>query len=565
MLSWQCSTSKKTVVASPSDPSTIVHSGGDNTRLFIDGLKEKSLGNFDEAISLFQQAIEVNPEDAASYFELAKLSLHKNQFEASLEYAAKAAEIAPENLYYQVLYARLLQTDEQHKKAISIFKKILENNPQKFDFYNYLAEAYILNGDLTEAIETYDKLEEIVGVNEDISFQKKKLYLELNKPQKAIREIEVLASHFPYNAGYFASLADMYVKNDMDEEALQAFDKILELDPYNPYIHITLAEFYKKKGDDEKAFEEMKLGFKNKNLNIDEKIQILLAYYTVNEIYGELKEEAMELAHILVEVHPLDPKSYSMLGDFLYQDGQLKKSEEAFRAVIALDSTRYPVWEQLLFINSELRNDQQVIDDGLITIEFFPEQALPYLFTGGAYYNQKEWEACVEILEKGLFFLSDQGPIKSQFMTYLGDAYYQLKKYNLSDQSYEEALSLDPENSYVLNNYAYYLSLRDEQLEKAGEMAKRATELDPENTANQDTYGWVLFKLGYFLEAEKWIKKAIDNGEQKNAVILEHYGDVLWHLDQKEDALHYWIKASEMENPGKLLQQKIDSKTYITD
>jgi len=110
-----------------------------------------------------------------------------------------------------------------------------------------------------------------------------------------------------------------------------------------------------------------------------------------------------------------------------------------------------------------------------------------------------------------------------------------------------------------LNNYAYFLSLRNENLEKAAEMAGRAVELKP-GSANQDTYGWVLYQMGNYDEAAIMIKKAIDNGANSSAVILEHYGDVLWKLDRKEDALDYWKKAKAAGEGSEFLDKKVEEK-----
>ena len=41
---------------------------------------------------------------------------------------------------------------------------------------------------------------------------------------------------------------------------------------------------------------------------------------------------------------------------------------------------------------------------------------------------------------------------------------------------------------------------------------------------------------------KEWLEKAV-NADSKSPVILEHYGDVLYQLDQKKEALEYWRKA----------------------
>ena len=91
-------------------------------------------------------------------------------------------------------------------------------------------------------------------------------------------------------------------------------------------------------------------------------------------------------------------------------------------------------------------------------------------------------------------------------------------------------LEINPKDTYVLNNYSYYLSLRNMDLDKAEAMSRKANELDPNNGNSQDTYAWILYASKKYTEAKEWIEKAILNGGEKNAVILEHYGDILFKL-----------------------------------
>jgi tetratricopeptide (TPR) repeat protein len=95
-------------------------------------------------------------------------------------------------------------------------------------------------------------------------------------------------------------------------------------------------------------------------------------------------------------------------------------------------------------------------------------------------------------------------------------------------------------------------------------MAEKANQVSPDNPSFQDTFGWVLYKLGEFSEAEKWIKKALDNEEADSAVLLEHYGDVLYRLDKKAEAFEYWQKAKQAGGEAsEFLDKKLkDKKLY---
>ncbi len=532
----------------------------DNSSVFIDANKQKVLGNYDEAATLFIKCLELDPADDASMYELAKIYTRQSNIETALQYAMMAAETDRENVYYLLFYGGLLQAVEDFDEAVEVFEKVVELKPNHPEYNNQLAVSYLYAGKPMEAIKVYDKLEEKAGITEEYSLKKQGIYVQENKVSKAIEEVEALISAFPLETKYYAILAEICMKHGFEEKALEAYEKIAEINENDPYVHISLADYHKNKGNNEKALEELKLGFENPNLDIDSKIQILIQYYTVNEMYDELKDEAFELAEILIDVHPDDPKSFSMYGDFLYQDQQFENARDAFRRVIELDSSKYLVWEQLLFSNSELQDNESMLDESQRAIELFPEQPIPYLFAGGALYQKKKWEDCIGTLEQGVYYVVNNNLLLAQFYAYLGDAYNQLEDHSKSDEAYEKVLMLNANHDYVLNNYAYYLALRGENLEKAAKMAKRATELKPNSSSNQDTYGWILYKMGYYDEAKTWIEKAIMNGAENNPVILEHLGDIYWKLNEKETAIEYWIRAKEAGKGSDLLDKKIEDK-----
>ena len=122
----------------------------------------------------------------------------------------------------------------------------------------------------------------------------------MDKFSKAVEEIEKLSEQFPNDTRFYAMLAELHYNKKMYDKALFYYNKILQKDPYDKFIHISLAGYYREIGQKEKSYQELKLGFENPNLDIDTKIQILLSYYNVTQIYSELKPQAFELSQILV-------------------------------------------------------------------------------------------------------------------------------------------------------------------------------------------------------------------------------------------------------------------------
>ena len=537
-------------------------SSSGNRDIYYDAAKQKILGNLDEALDLFQQYLDIHPRDAAATYEMADIYSQKKEPDKALPLAEKAVKLDGSNKWYKILLFQLYQAESQYDDAEKVIDELVTEEPDNLDYLQEKALNNIYEGDLKDAIKIYDFIESKIGITEEISQQKQRIYKMMGKPEKGIQEIEKLSDAYPEETRYMEMLAELYMKSNMPDKALEMYNRILKVDPDNPYINISLADYYRKKGDKQKSFEYLKSGFANPNLDIDTKVQILLAYYTVNEIYSDRKDEADTLAELMIKANPNEPKAWSIYGDLLYQAKKLEQARDAFHKVISMDSSKYLVWEQLLFVESELNDFNAMASEGERAIRLFPQQPLLYLFAGAGRFQQKDYKTAADHFEKGVKFTVANDKLLEQFYSYLGDTYFQLKDNKASDSAYEQALAIDSNNSLVLNNYAYYLSLRKENLDKAEQMAKKAVALDPDNSSNQDTYGWVLFQQGKYQEAREWISKAIEN-EKESAVVIEHYGDVMWKLGEKKEAVEYWEKALQSGEGSEFLKEKVEQKTYF--
>ena len=157
----------------------------------------------------------------------------------------------------------------------------------------------------------------------------------------------------------------------------------------------------------------------------------------------------------------------------------------------------------------------------------------------------------------------DNDKLRAQFLANLGDVYHAMNKFTESDSAYDRSLKFDAENSYVLNNYSYYLSIRKVNLEKAKQMSAYSNKLDPGNTSFLDTYAWILFQLNDFAGAKEWQQKAMNAGGDKSGTILEHYGDILFKLGNKDEALNYWKQAKALGTDSTTIDRKIAEMKYV--
>ncbi len=549
--------------AIPFDPAAVsAYKPGENsargiTALFIDAKKEALLGNHIKAGAMFLSVIDKDPRRDAAYHELAQLYVLQNNLTDAQKMAEKAVALDPSNYWYKITLAEICQRNQDYTGAIRIYEELVRLFPGNMEYHFQLAACYVYIGKINDALGELDRIEEKLGVSEELIRQKEKLYLYLNRVDEAAAGIRKLISAYPEESRYYGWLAELYMSNNMPEKAIEVYQIIADRFPDDPYIHISLSDYYRKQGDDQKALEELRLGFANPRLDIDTKIQVMLTYYSVDELFDKIRPQAMELAQILIQTHPDNPKAYSMYADLLVRDSRFSEARDLFHKVISLDSSKFLVWESLLRVEAELEDYQAMKHDSRRMIDLFPLQPIGYLFSGVAQMQLREYEGAIEAFKAGSGLVVANNLLLSQFTAYLGDAFHQLGDVPSSFEYYDKTLLLDPTNSYVLNNYAYYLALRKEKPEKAESMAQKAVQLDPGNSSNLDTYGWVLYILNRFEEAESWIRKALDHGGTDNPVILEHYGDVLYRLGRTEEALKYWKNAVGQGKGSDKLEQKV--------
>lgn len=535
----------------------------DVNHYFVSANKEKLLGNTEDAIRLFKKCLQIDPNNAAAAYELCIIALNVNDFPSAEMYGRKAYTLNPDNEWYAIIFVESLQRNKKPGEAVKIYQKLLKSLPDRSDIYYDFADCYLRMNKSSEAIEVYNELEKTIGVNAELSLQKEKIYVRMGKLDKAVEEINKLIATAPEEAKYYGILAELYAANNMDSEAIDTYQKALKIDPDNAYINLSLSEYYRQKRDYPKGFIYLEKAFNSEELDIDSKVKILLSYYVVSEKSEELKQQSLALCDVLIKAHPKEAKAYSVAGDFYYRDKKLEKSKEYFSKAVEIDKSKYVIWNQLLIIESELQQFTEMIKHGKEAVELFPNEPTVYLLLGIAYLQEKNPQEALIVLNQGKNMIIDNKPLLGQFYANIGDAYYRTKQMEQSDEAYEEALKINPNDTYVLNNYAYYLSLRNVKLDKAEEMSKKSNELERDNASYNDTYGWILYGLGKYEDAKLWLEKAVANGAANNAVILEHLGDVYYRLNNNDIAMDYWIKAKKAGTGSDNLERKINEKKLI--
>ncbi|BBE18131.1 hypothetical protein AQPE_2291 [Aquipluma nitroreducens] len=530
---------------------------------FIEGLKQKMIGNQQAAISLFSKCLTINPNSSSAMFELAKIHSGNGDMTSSSLLLEKAIKIEPENKWYKVLLAQIYEQGKQFKLAAELYQQLYQLNPDNLE-YLYMNAALLSSAkEYDQAIEVYNTLEKKVGINDQIAVEKEQIYQAAGKKKEALAELQKLIDFNPQEPRYYGLMADYYLSEKEEVNALKYYMKILEIDPNNGFVLFSLTSFYREKEDKEKAWEYARKAFENKTAEVDTKIQFYLMITAGPDKPFFTDDQISELVDILVKTNPDDFRVYTVYAEYLISKGKLVEAREQLRKVLETQKDNYMIWERMILISNDLLDFKSIYTDSEKALTLFPNQVTLYGLKAVACLQLEKYDEALEILKEGEPYLLDNKIMKIQFALYQAEAYYKLNRVEEAFKAFDEVITLDPENWMAMNNYAYYLSVRNENLAKAEELSSKAVRANPENSTYLDTYAWVLFMRKDYSLAKFYMETAMKNGGDKSGVITEHYGDILIMLGEKEKAIEEWKKALELGEGTKFLGEKIKQERYL--
>jgi tetratricopeptide (TPR) repeat protein len=419
-----------------------------------------------------------------------------------------------------------------------------------------------MQGKVTEARQVYRDLEQRIGPTEELLMREYDMLAGTGRIEEARQLLEKAVSEHPDETQYYGMLAEVYQELGQKDKALAMYQKALQVDPDESMTRISLAQFYYDTGKQKEAFEQLRIAFGDPDLDIDPKMQLLLGFYQMTDATPTdstriLVEESLGLIDIMKKAHPQTGKPYSIEGDFLLREGRKAEAREAFRKALVFEQDKFALWSALVQLDLEVRDYDALHTDAAKAAELFPTQPELHLYDGIALSQLKRHDEAIEALIAGRDLVVDNKPLEGQFWSSLGDAYNEAKDYPKSDEAYEKALAIDPDNVSVLNNYAYYLSERGEKLQRAEEMSRKAVGISPDVATYLDTYAWVLYRLGRFNEARTWQEKALAAGGDNDGTLVEHYGDILYRAGDPNGAVDQWKKAKALGGASDDIDRKI--------
>jgi tetratricopeptide (TPR) repeat protein len=529
--------------------------------LYFDAVKAHILGDDTLSAVLLKKVIAARPNEPAPYYDLSRQELKANNSEKAAEYIRKAIALDNKNKWYHEQYANVLTLRSEYVAAAEEYANLAKTEKLNDQYLERSALLYQRAGKYREALAQLETLRK-QNSDEDVMLQEQQIYLKMNEVEKAADISRELIREHPKESRYYSMLIHIYEDNKQADKAKQAREEMTKKFPGDPSLQIDMATQAFKRGDTALYRDYVRKAVTNKELDAESQLSLLQSYLGDPPFDAMKRKDALSLAQEIATQHPENVNAISTYGLLLSMNDRTEDAAIQYKKAVGLKKGDFGLWERLLQNYTDRQTADSLIRWSEKAARLFPNQATVHYLNGLGYYNKKDYPQAIKAIRRAVDLEPEEKAEElSSIYTVLGDIYNSTKEYKLSDSSYNTALRLNPHNATVLNNYAYYLSVRNTRLDDAAKMSLESLKIRPGEATFLDTYGWILYQQGKYHEALDYIQKAISgNGVDTDPTLYEHLGAIQYKLGNKDAAVEAWRKAKERGSDNIIIDKMISER-----
>jgi tetratricopeptide (TPR) repeat protein len=217
-------------------------------------------GFFPKAIAMYKRITRIDPQNESISFKLADL------------YSKQGLTIEAKQIYLEL--AEEYKRQNNQKKALGIYKKILEFDRGNIKMHVLLADNYLREGMKDEAVSEYLTASDILIKKKEFAQAEELLmqaygkikhlkvfekliscYMAQDNSNKAIQMLKNLGDEIFKHLNLLKILGELYFKNNLLEEAEHIYKKIAEIDPNETEVIMKLGKVFLQRDEIDKAYQ----------------------------------------------------------------------------------------------------------------------------------------------------------------------------------------------------------------------------------------------------------------------------------------------------------------------
>ncbi|REL38799.1 tetratricopeptide repeat protein [Rhodohalobacter sp. SW132] len=530
------------------------------TRAFIDGITHFEEEEYEQALDMLTYAHMKMPEEPGVNFALADVYLVTGDLTNAAYYGKNAVDLDPENKWYHLKLAEIYNRAGRNEATINAFTNALEYHPDDADLLFQLAEVYVDYGELLKANRIYNRIMERRGSDFNLHLRKFRNFNALQMRDSALVELEQMREIDPGNLTTLRTISQYYMELGETEMAVEVLDDARQRNSRDPQTLLLLAEIYVNQSEWEELGKVFVTMLEDPLIYPSQKQELVRFIYIQhqrNPAESSLAEQTADVLMAFSENEPDYGPAQIIAAEFFLEQNNLEAALEKLEQANRVMPEQPEAWRQRIQVLFSMERYDDVIELADSADHHAPDDAFIQFFTGASYMLNNRPEEAEIWLEQASYAPSNRN-FRSVINGTLGDVLQDLDRWEDARDAYEQALRLDSNNHNAMNNYAYFMSVREERLDYAKELAEKAISYEPENAAYLDTVGWIYYKLGEYEQAKEYIRRSLETGDA-SAEVYEHMGDVYKALNENENAIKYWNKALDQDSDREYLNERIQS------
>jgi lipopolysaccharide biosynthesis regulator YciM len=352
--------------------------------------------------------------------------------------------------------------------------------------------------------------------------------------------------------------AELALKSKNSEPAVDYYLKVLELDSTNIFAITNLTDYYRDRKEYEKSFYYLNKSFRSSEIDYSKKMAILSYYLSDEYFFNNHTDLLEELILTMLEKYEGNREIHLFGTDFFIQNKKYKEALNSLIPILNEKEKKYELWRQGIYLANAIKQFEEMLTLAESAMKIFPDSVEVIYYKGIAEFESEKYNNFIKTFSDKNIKSTKNREIKSQARILLAEAYNKLENYPKSDSLFRSIILEEPKNFAAMNNFGYYLSIRNESLQEAKRISYIAIENNPDNGTYLDTYAWILYKLKDYKNAELFILEALKKGGINDPDINEHAAEIHKAIGSYELARSFYQKAIVVGGDKEKLIQKLE-------
>jgi putative PEP-CTERM system TPR-repeat lipoprotein len=537
------------------------------------------LGKLDRAQEQLKRLHASEKDDPRVLVLFGRSFLKQNKIDQAIDYFQRSLEITPEDVGARLLLGQaLLSQPKTRKLGIQELEKAIEENPNLVAAYESLFKSYLQNKNFDKAREVAVQVKEKFKDSSRGDNMEALALLQEGKKILAVGLLKNTLKRFPEDPVTSQNLARIYVIDGDLDSAKQAYEGLLLRDPGDMRVLAQLAMIAARQGDKESTVKWLKQAVDKNPDQLGPKLTLAAEYVVRGQpkqadlilapqeikfatdpsfllVMSQTKialkdfQKAQRLLKTLISDVPesatanmLLAKVYANTGDKenlraslervleLRQDHfdaqlalarleLLEGNNEAFKSWMSKLSPAYPNNPDVMWLKAKMDSGSRDYKGAVVTLSnllghtpksgVVKELALSHWKNG----DRDDAISVLEVWRK-------DNPDDINVLSDLAQYYAVEKRDDESREVYTRLNQLTPNNPIVLNNLAWLM--RDTELKKALEYAKKSLSIEPDDANTMDTLAVLYFKDRQFENSLLYAKSAFNAKPGEEAIQLTY-------------------------------------------